>query len=532
MFRDVAVGDPIRISLDELSHVVERVQNQHLQDHDWPIVGEVISRYYDQQKRRWDKKLDALSKAGDSEGQPDPEGQPDAKKTEPSPKNPAPRQRKGHGKKALDDYSQATHYDYPLENFSNKQACDECSGGKLYQEREKRIIRIVGSPNFNAQIHHIHQARCRQCGKTLKAKYPAALDQHIGGFDYLACAILVVFHYLGGVPFLRFEKFQHWLGTRISDSTFWDIINQVDDLLQRVFRSYEKESIITATSLRFDDTGAYINSLKKLKSPERNGINASVFYVKCPAGNAILYYTGLHHAGEIMEKLLSLRPDNLPKLAVTTDAASKNFTYKGCDEKTINSVCNAHGYRRFKEDRDNHPEEYDYVKSVYQTVYEHDDYCKKHHLSPDARLAYHQEYSAPHMERLHNWITEKIKAGKFQLDSGLSDALGFFANQWQRLTEFLRTPGVPLDTNLVEQMVKIVILYRNNSRSYKNITGAEVGDRMMSLTQTVHHGGGSPISYLQWCLEHREQLILKPEDYTPLQYLQKFHPKQEKPPTG
>lgn len=59
MFRDVAVGNPIRISLDELSHVVERVQSQHLQEHDWPIVGEVISRYYDQQKRRWDKKLDA-----------------------------------------------------------------------------------------------------------------------------------------------------------------------------------------------------------------------------------------------------------------------------------------------------------------------------------------------------------------------------------------------------------------------------------------------------------------------------------------
>ena len=525
------MADPIRVSLDDLSHVVERVQNQHLQDQDWPIVSEVISRYYDQQKRRWDKKLDSLNKTGESEDQADIKAKNRSEPENPS-ENPASPLRKGHGKKALDDYSQATHFHHPIAGFSNKQACDACTSGKLYQEREKRIIRIVGNPNFSARIHHIHQARCRQCGKTLKADYPAVLDQHIGGFDYLACAILIVFHYLGGVPFLRFEMFQHWLGTRISDSTFWEIVDQVDDLLQGVFRLHEKQAMTTGVSVRFDDTGSYVNSLNKKKTSERSGINASVFYVECPLGSVILYYTGLHHAGEMMERLLSLRPENLPKLLVTTDAASKNFSYKGCDEQTVNSVCNVHGYRHFKDDRENHPEEFTYVKNIYQTVYENDNYCKKHHLSQDARLAYHQEYSGEPMERLQNWVTEKIKSGRFHLDSGLAKGLGFFANQWHRLTEFLRTPGVPLDTNLAEQMVKTVIRYRNNSRAYQNDTGAEVGDRMMSLTQTVHHGGGSPVSYLQWCLEHREHLRSNPEDYTPLQYLQKFHPRQEKLSTG
>ena len=124
------------------------------------------------------------------------------------------------------------------------------------------------------------------------------------------------------------------------------------------------------------------------------------------------------------------------------------------------------------------------------------------------------------MSRLRNWVSEKIKSNQLDLNSDMAEAVGYLANQWTKLTEFLRTPGVPLDTNLVEQTIKIVIRYRKNSRAYKNQVGAEVGDRMMSLGQTVISNGKSPYNYFLWCLNNRKDLKTNPEQYTPFKYLQ------------
>ena len=48
------------------------------------------------------------------------------------------------------------------------------------------------------------------------------------------------------------------------------------------------------------------------------------------------------------------------------------------------------------------------------------------------------------------------------------------------MTKFHEVPGVPLDSNLVEQALIIPVRYLAGSFAYKTQTGAEVGDRAMS----------------------------------------------------
>ena len=54
---------------------------------------------------------------------------------------------------------------------------------------------------------------------------------------------------------------------------------------------------------------------------------------------------------------------------------------------------------------------------------------------------------------------------------------------------------MPLDTNLVEQKLIIPVRYLAASFNYKTETGAEVGDRMMSLIATAHANGVEPVAY-------------------------------------
>ena len=59
----------------------------------------------------------------------------------------------------------------------------------------------------------------------------------------------------------------------------------------------------------------------------------------------------------------------------------------------------------------------------------------------------------------------------------LWEPLTFVINQWDRLTRFCHVPGIPLDTNVVEQMLIIPVRYLAGSFNYKTQNGADVGDR-------------------------------------------------------
>ena len=48
--------------------------------------------------------------------------------------------------------------------------------------------------------------------------------------------------------------------------------------------------------------------------------------------------------------------------------------------------------------------------------------------------------------------------------------------RWETLTRFLSVPGAPLGNNVAEQGLKMAILHRRNSLSYKTLAGARVGD--------------------------------------------------------
>jgi hypothetical protein len=77
---------------------------------------------------------------------------------------------------------------------------------------------------------------------------------------------------------------------------------------------------------------------------------------------------------------------------------------------------------------------------------------------------------------------------------------------------------VPLDTNLVEQFLRVSKRYFRNSSFYKTMTGAEVGDALMSLIRTAVDAKVSPINYLGWCLENYRDLKKNPHKYFPWEY--------------
>jgi transposase len=191
--------------------------------------------------------------------------------------------------------------------------------------REKVIIRIVGQSLFGAEVHHFEQVRCRMCGNLITAPGSAEVLEGIGSsyitYHWSACAMLLVMHYFAGAPFKRLEMLHNGWGVPMPDANQWKIADECTELLDPLLTALEQYGIRNAVNLRIDDTGSEVIELRKQIRAEiaalekvgestndvRTAINATGVYLETADGAIIsLFYTGRHHAGEIIDQLLRL----------------------------------------------------------------------------------------------------------------------------------------------------------------------------------------------------------------------------------
>lgn len=559
----------IDVTLEDLHHLRARVDRQQLAAEDWAVVGALVSMLIARTEARQNRlKAKAAQQAAQEEAKQAGPGQvgdigpsPDAGETaatgessmaalpsEPAPEGavgpgepalttePDPPEKKGHGRNGADAFVNAKQHVHGLAAGIAGAICALCGVGRVFPYRDKVIIRVVGQPLFAAERHQFEQGRCRLCGAIFTAEGRELVVRSGVGtsyivYDWSACAMLIVMHYFAGGPFKRLEALHQGWGVPMPDANQWRVVDECDDLLAPLYRALERHAIQNATTLGFDDTGSMINDTRRRIQEElqaleqlgestqhvRTGINATGIYIETAEAKVVLYFTGRHHAGEIVDRLLEHRRARANKVVAISDAASKNFAHDHTDELE-QAVCNAHCYMKFRAVKDQFPAEYAVAGEVYKKVFDNDDEAKALGLDPRGRMLYHRAHSKPQMLRLFQMCKDKSDGNLVEPNSPLWEPVSFVINQWHRLTRFYEVPGVPLDSNLVEQALIIPVRYLAGSFAYKTQNGADVGDRHMSLIATANANGVEPVAYLTECLRNHEDLAKRPEHYLPWVY--------------
>ena len=577
-----AKAERMDVTLEGLRDVHRRIGVQKLEEGDWPLVGALVLNLIARVERQQERMLAkiqvaaAQSSPGDDtdDTQPDCGGRDETSgaasqgeqlappaasacgSPQPEPTNPSDvavdqptggAQVKGHGRNGAGAYTAAQHVWYALVAGILGMVCERCGAGRLGRYREKVVIRIVGQPLLQAILHHYEQARCKICGYIVRATGPAYVLEGIGTsyvtYDWSACAMLIVMHYFAGAPFKRLESLHQGWGIPLADANQWEIVDQSDDLLLPLYRALERYAIQRASNFRIDDTGSMIVTLAKQIREEiaamelvgestrdvRTGINATGVWWETPEGPVVLFFTGLHHAGEIVDRLLQHRLASNPKLVKVTDGASKNFDHAQQD-KLVEATCNAHALLKFDAIKDKYPAEYATAGRIYQQVFDYDDGAEALGLNPVQRMLYHRQHSKPLMEELKQMCQEKLESKLVEPNSPLWEPLSFVINQWDRLTRFYQVPGVPLDSNRVEQALIMPVRYLAGSFNYQTQDGAVVGDHHMSLIATARANGVEPVAYLAECLRCHDDLASRPEHYLPWVYRERLQQQTSPPP--
>jgi len=574
----------IRATLTEMRKVRRRVDRRELEAEDWPVVGASLSNDIARAERRLAKMLAKVAAADESAGkspkdrgaaEEDDEGaartsgaDEDGGGTRGDPSSPSScagstegsgsgegdPKRKGHGRNGAGAYANAKQHVHALVAGVIGAICAACGVGRMSRYREKLIVVVKGQPLFDAETHCFEQARCRLCGAIIRAEATGAIPVGLGSsyitYDWSACAMLLVMHYFAGAPFKRLESLQAGWGIPMPDANQWALADASADLLFPLYKALERHGVQNALAMRIDDTGSMIIEIRREIRNEiaaleaigestndvRTGINATGVYLETEQGKVLLFFTGRHHAGEIVDQILEHRhaaQRNGQKLVKVSDAASKNFSHAHTDELE-EAACNAHAYLKFRAVKDRHPAEHGLAGEVYKKVFQNDDVAKAKGMSPHERLLYHRDYSLPEMKRLKEMCRQKLQSKLVEPNAPLWEPLTFIINQWHRLTRFCEVPGVPLDTNVVEQMLIIPVRYLAGSFNYKTQNGADVGDRHMSLIATANANGVEPVAYITWCLANHEDLAQRPEHYFPWVYRAlleaRAEPRQTSPP--
>ena len=434
--------------------------------------------------------------------------------------------RKGHGRLGGDDYPGAVRIPVPHKDLRSGCECPQ-SGckGKLHLMKEPSTeLRFFGQPFVLAKLWEMEGLRCGTCQEVFRAKTP---EEALGPkYDATAVAGIGLLHFGNGIPYKRLEQLQRDMGVPLPASDQAELIKKAGQDLLPVFN--ELKRVGAQDDLVYnDDTGNRVLSLLRKQREakassdkgkgkgKRKGVFTTGIVTTTQDRKIALYFTGAKHAGENLDDLLRLREQNREPAMQMSDGLDRNAP---AGAKTVEGKCLTHTRRQFADIIANFPEECGRVVEDIGKVYHVDGLAKERNLSPEDRLFLHQEKSAPIMEGLRRWLVDQLLDDKVEPNSGLGKACAYMLRLWEKLTLFLRKPGAPLDTNIVERALKVAIRYRKNSLFFQTESGAAGGDLFMSLIETCWLNGINAFAYLVALLSNTARLAERPSDWMPWNY--------------
>jgi hypothetical protein len=440
--------------------------------------------------------------------------------------HPAGGHRPGQGRLSAEAYAGAERVACRHEALRVGEVCPVCGQGRLYAVPPGVEIRLDGNALLSAIRDEWEKLRCSGCGQV----FTAALPEEAGGEKYSprARAVLALGRYYLGLPFYRLAGYQGLLGVPMPDATQWDQVERVADCGYIVFRHleclaaqgeliYQDDTPVRILSLIDENRHAHAQAkaLGLSRSTERTGMYTTGFVVKAGEHTICLYYSGRTHAGENLKSLLLQRAAHHGKPLVMSDALSSN----DANEQTlIRCHCLAHGRRKFSELEDVFPDECKVVIDALKQVFDHEDKADEQLLSAQERLAYHQVYSGPILQRLKKWLEQQCDERLVEPNSSLGKAIAYLLNHWETLTRFLSVPGAPLENNLVERALKLFIRQRKNSLFYATEHSAYIASVLTSLIATCLHAEVNALEYLVAVQEHRREVFRDPAAWLPWNY--------------
>lgn len=426
---------------------------------------------------------------------------------------------KGHGRNSADAYQGAAIVDVEHPELSPGDTCPaEACDGRLYEMSEPgTLVRVTGAPLAQATRYNLQKLRCAICEIIYTAPKPEGVSDN--KYDANFIAMLMINKYFMSVPLYRQDRLQNHLGIPLPTSTQWDLMVAHEPMLKALYGAIAQDAA-NGLALCYDDTSVKIMSeIKAAKlAPKGEKSQHTCFTTGIVSlhedHRTYLYITDNRTAGKCIAEIMALRNANLDPPIMMCDALSANIPQGISEDLYILCYCLVHARRQFYELPTGYDDLADKVIGLIGTIYDHEAHTKGY--ISEQRLAYHQEKSTPVMEELKAYLEEQ--ASEFEPNSVAGKAIDYILNRWTQLSQFLRQIHAPLDTNIVERALKLVIQTRKSSMFYKTLSSAAFASYVQSALYSAAQNNINPCEYMSALIHHEETVLQNPSGWLPWCY--------------
>jgi transposase len=424
--------------------------------------------------------------------------------------------KKGHGRNSADAYQGAAivEVDHPELNPGDTCPAEAC-GGRLYEMSEPGIlVSVTGAPLASATRYNLQKLRCAICEIIYTAPLPEGVNAQ--KYDATFIAMLMINKYFMAVPLYRQDRLQHHLGIPLPASTQWDLMVAQEPMLKALYKALSQDAA-NGIALCYDDTSvkilSEIKAAKTAKKGEKSQHTCFTTGIVSLHENhrTYLYITDNRTAGKCIANIMALRDADLDLPIMMCDALSANIPQGVSEDLYILCYCLVHARRQFYELPNGYDDVADKVIGLIGTIYDYEAHTKN--FSSQKRLAYHQEKSIPVMEELKLYLEEQKL--EFEPNSVVGKAIDYLLNRWTKLSQFLRLPHAPLDTNIVERALKLIIQVRKSSMFYKSLSSAAFASYVQSALYSAAQNDINPCEYMRVLIDNEKAVIQNPSDWLP-----------------
>lgn len=425
----------------------------------------------------------------------------------------------GHGRNSADAYRGADIVEVLHPELNPGDTCPaETCDGRLYEMSEPgTLVRVTGAPLAQATRYNLQKLRCAICEVIYTAPKPAGVGDK--KYDANFIAMLMINKYFMAVPLYRQDRLQNHLGIPLPTSTQWDLMVAHEPMLKALYGAIAQDTA-NGLALCYDDTSVKIMSeIKAAKlAPKGEKSQHTCFTTGIVSlhedHRVYLYITDNRTAGKCIVEIMTLRDADLDPPIMMCDALAANIPQGISEDLYILCFCLVHARRQFYELPDGYDDLADKVIGLIGTIYEHEAHTKG--MSHEKRLSYHQEKSTPVMEELKTYLEEQKL--EFEPNSVAGKAIGYVLNRWTQLSQFLRQIYAPLDTNIVENALKLVIQVRKSSMFYKTLDSAAFASYVQSALYSAAQNEVNPCDYMCALIENEQAVIQNPNAWLPWCY--------------